>query len=580
MSSQPDYNAVLGFLRQFVTSRSGARGLLDVDELGPFQRLLVERTYFEPNLPRLLLVGEFKAGKSTLLNALVEQKVSATDVFEMTSWVARYWPSREPFCRVALRDGTEYLTASADFLRRCQERRFSATELQAIDAVDIGVVHPAVNAAFIDAPGFGAVTTANEQRLSRAIEEADVILWVLDAESLGSVRESAMAAALAKSGLPIIVALNKCDLVSAAERAEVLAFAGRQFAISADDVFAVSALEATKERSEASGVPALRRQISRAAVRQASLRRDAEVAHAKRLREHALDLVQRIEARLDTASGSVSRFATIANQMALGTQEKLEAQIEAYIRENFYGNKETAIAGELATAMRQGGGALAPETINGIFQRHLGSAHLDAFWKRVNADVAGHAGKAWAERLGAMSEEVDAMCAELRARVAIDLGPVLDPHGVEVMAAAVYEQTFGDAAASALQVAALATAFAAWIGPSAAATSLGAAATGVGIPIALAGLGLAWFLAHHKRHQAQSQLPELAKAALAEYVEEFIRKVIRPDYFPKLREINHRIAASLVERFEAGVVTHLPAGGLPELIEGARATRRTLEAAT
>ena len=50
----------------------------------------------------VLVLGEFKAGKSTLINALVGQTVAATDTFEMTTTVSRIIPSAQTGSRVVL----------------------------------------------------------------------------------------------------------------------------------------------------------------------------------------------------------------------------------------------------------------------------------------------------------------------------------------------------------------------------------------------------------------------------------------------------------------------------------------------
>ena len=55
-----------------------------------------------PDLIRVLVMGEFKAGKSTLINALLGRAVAATDVFEMTTVVCRIIPAQGGGERVVL----------------------------------------------------------------------------------------------------------------------------------------------------------------------------------------------------------------------------------------------------------------------------------------------------------------------------------------------------------------------------------------------------------------------------------------------------------------------------------------------
>ena len=73
--------------------------IIEKEELIPLENKFKETNYYSPDIPRIMLMGEFKAGKSTLLNALFGKNIAATDIFEMTSWVARYWYAKEEFCK-------------------------------------------------------------------------------------------------------------------------------------------------------------------------------------------------------------------------------------------------------------------------------------------------------------------------------------------------------------------------------------------------------------------------------------------------------------------------------------------------
>src|ERR1039457_4415451 len=98
VSNYRDVISALTLLRRFLHARTGDP-LLSTEDVAPLEALVREQSYFSADVPRILLMGRFKAGKSTLINSLVGANVAATDIFEMTSWVARYWPAHEPFCR-------------------------------------------------------------------------------------------------------------------------------------------------------------------------------------------------------------------------------------------------------------------------------------------------------------------------------------------------------------------------------------------------------------------------------------------------------------------------------------------------
>src|SRR5579859_3413207 len=72
-----------------------------------------------------LVLGEFNAGKSTLINALVGRVVAATDVFEMTHAVCTLIPGEPGVESVELRSsdtGKPLILSLEQFLTRCQRR--------------------------------------------------------------------------------------------------------------------------------------------------------------------------------------------------------------------------------------------------------------------------------------------------------------------------------------------------------------------------------------------------------------------------------------------------------------------------
>jgi predicted GTPase len=201
----------LRLLRVFAQQVPGDGGLLTSEEIAPLERLQNEAGYYRADVPRLLLLGEFKAGKSTLLNAVLGGEYAATDILEMTSWIARYWPHETGFCRVVNHDGAEYEVAPDEFRRRCQSREIPESELARIQQVDVGVPRPYLRFSLMDCPGIGSVTRENERRLVRAIDDADLLIWVVDIESVGGMREAALIQKLRGQGMPMLAILTKCD---------------------------------------------------------------------------------------------------------------------------------------------------------------------------------------------------------------------------------------------------------------------------------------------------------------------------------------------------------------------------------
>lgn len=129
----------------------------------------------------LAIIGLPNAGKSTLLNALLGQKLAATSQVPQT------------------------------------------TRTRVLGVVDRGDVQ----LAFLDTPGIHLPKHALNERMmahvEQALEEADLLLWVVDADDYLGTGEHALAKRLRKLGRPTYLLLNKIDLLSKGRLLEKIA---------------------------------------------------------------------------------------------------------------------------------------------------------------------------------------------------------------------------------------------------------------------------------------------------------------------------------------------------------------------
>jgi small GTP-binding protein len=168
-------------------------------------------------------VGEFNAGKSTFINALVGADVAPTGVLPTTATLhhLRYGP--DPIARISL----EATDADAP-----KERIVPAADLRAalksIDVTHVTRVEILQPIAFLtrveilDTPGFNAPDERHTRAARSAFEDADVAIWLLDAsqplkQSERTVLEEAKARAL-----PVQMLVNKADRLAPDEVERVL----------------------------------------------------------------------------------------------------------------------------------------------------------------------------------------------------------------------------------------------------------------------------------------------------------------------------------------------------------------------
>ncbi len=129
----------------------------------------------------LAIIGLPNAGKSTLLNALLGQKLAATSQMPQT------------------------------------------TRTRVLGVVDRGDVQ----LAFLDTPGIHLPKHALNERMmahvDQALEEADILLWMVDADDYLGTGEHALAKRLRKLERPTYLLLNKIDLLSKGRLLEKIA---------------------------------------------------------------------------------------------------------------------------------------------------------------------------------------------------------------------------------------------------------------------------------------------------------------------------------------------------------------------
>jgi GTP-binding protein EngB required for normal cell division len=556
----------------YLTSFAATGSILAPDEIRPLHRLQQDAKFVSSQIPRLILVGEFKAGKSSLMNALLKGQYAATDILEMTSWIARYWPSDTPFCRIVHHDGRETEVPPDDFRQKCERRAFSEDDLAQIARVDVGVPIHEMTFSIIDCPGFGSVTRENERRMIDALQDADVLVWVVDVDSIGGMREGALLKKLLAQGVPHIAVLTKCDLVSDTDVCDIREYLRDEFTLEPGNIFATSARIALKEAldnggmSDESGIPLLSAFLRNdIATRHAELRRQAERAHTRRLCEQALLLVERLLHELSGRKEILDRFRHIAESMRQAVQAQLEMEVEGMVRDRMFAGHRQAIVDGIETSLRSGKGALTQETITGIFKDHLGENYLDRFWQEISTSMTASASELWAKKLKDVQVELEEIFQQFQSSSWHELAVTYSPQAIALNIAAISEATFSTALKTSLGIAGVATVYAA----ATANVSLFAAATGVGIPIAAIGAAVSSALFYIQKNRSQAAAELEATVLLDSYVKHFIEEILRPHLFPQIAQLNEGIARQVIAGFERNLMAGLPDRCLDEMLQEA-----------
>jgi GTPase SAR1 family protein len=163
------------------------------------------------------VVGEFKRGKSTFINALLGQEVLPADVLPTTAVVNRIVYGREPSCTLRLADGAEQsvpIGELADYVTKLTAEAAS----RAASVIEAVVAFPTLlcqnNIQVVDTPGLGdeAAMTA---RTMAVLPTADAAIMLVSALSPFAQSEQGLLRELLKT-VPaerVFIVMNQIDLL-------------------------------------------------------------------------------------------------------------------------------------------------------------------------------------------------------------------------------------------------------------------------------------------------------------------------------------------------------------------------------
>lgn len=534
--------------------------IISLDEIKPLEREFQENNYYNPDIPRILLFGEFKAGKSTLLNSILGGDYAPSDILEMTSWVARYWPSNNEFCRVTYTDGKTDIYDICEFLKKCNERIFAESELKSIDRVDIGLKNN-LNFSIIDAPGFGSVNPENENRLVNAIKEADIIFWVLSCEVIGGMREAAYINHFKETNTPYVCILTKCDLLDYDEQVdEAKQYIAEETETKEDLIFPISV---SKYKNHDSIEIARMKEIhdyinNNITVQNKDLRKQSQNGHEIRIKDHCLNLLSRVSNELNEAINGRDRYGLILDSSARIVDAKMETMILDYARNNLYTEYKSPLINKISKANPQN----IDLEIRNILETTLPPDYMDKFWNSLNSYTEKIKNDLWAESIQEKLPEINKLQNSLTATKFNDVIAFgNDLNSFITVVNNVSNDTFKTGVMTSLGIAGAASAYVALLGPAAASITIGAAATGIGLPIAVIGIGVAAGLKFIKRDKSKSFIVD-ANSIYEKVKDQFIIDMISKSFIPEIKRINKQTVNNLIEKYESNISSKLPSGKL------------------
>jgi Dynamin family len=217
MTGELDPSETLSGLAAVAAALQDARLSREVAELT--ERAMAGRFY-------VACIGQFKRGKSTLVNALIGAPLLPTGVVPITTvpTVVRFGPTTA--ARVCLGDGRWRDIAPSAIVQYVSEDK-NPENAAGVTAVE--VFAPAAllrdGLCLVDTPGLGSVFAANTTATTGFIPHIDAALAVIGADPPLAGDEMELIRTVAKQTTHLIIVLNKSDRVSDTERQEAVRFA-------------------------------------------------------------------------------------------------------------------------------------------------------------------------------------------------------------------------------------------------------------------------------------------------------------------------------------------------------------------
>jgi GTP-binding protein EngB required for normal cell division len=169
--------------------------------------------YTEPY--RLAVVGDFKVGKSSLINALLAHKnLVAEGVVPTTGAVTELWYSDSPSGRVLNNQGEILYEGDLETAASYADQRTQKGKESSGRGIRVILMKPAEvlrNLTIIDTPGLGANLTDDKVTLD-SLHLADAAILVLGAGKLGGERSIEMAERLRSANKQMSLVITRADL--------------------------------------------------------------------------------------------------------------------------------------------------------------------------------------------------------------------------------------------------------------------------------------------------------------------------------------------------------------------------------
>jgi len=173
----------------------------------------------------LVVLGQFKRGKSTFINALIGEEVLPTSVLPLTAIITRLGFAEQKRAEVIFLDGRREEIHLSELGRYITE---TANSKNKKGVKEVQVYYPSLllkeGVVLVDTPRIGLIHENNTQVTKRYLKYADVTVFVLAVDPPMIKEEVDFLTTVKETTDKMVFVLNKIDTVGDSEQQEILDF--------------------------------------------------------------------------------------------------------------------------------------------------------------------------------------------------------------------------------------------------------------------------------------------------------------------------------------------------------------------